>query len=205
MKLHNYNTTVTYEPGSGNPADYMSRHPTGRCQDQVSMVMDEQQHTELHVNFVVRHSLPRAITQDHVVEATYNDRTLSNVIQAISDGRWFEIIGEDPIAQSLYKLRSELSVSSEGILLRGTRIVMPVSLQKQCVTLAHAGHQGIVKTKSLLRSKVWFAGIDKLVENEVDPCIACQASTTQTKREPLQMTTIPTEKLAIIHCIRSWR
>lgn len=32
------------------------------------------------------------------------------------------------------------------------------------VHLAHRGHQGIVKTKQLLREKVWFPGIDSLVD-----------------------------------------
>ena len=31
----------------------------------------------------------------------------------------------------------------------------------------HEGHQGIFKTKSLLREKVWFPGIDQMVENTV--------------------------------------
>ena len=34
--------------------------------------------------------------------------------------------------------------------------------------LAHLGHQGIVKTKQLIRDKVWFPGIDKLTEDKVN-------------------------------------
>ena len=41
--------------------------------------------------------------------------------------------------------------------------------------LAHVGHQGIVKTKCLIREKVWFPGIDKMVKDKVDNCLACQA------------------------------
>ena len=32
---------------------------------------------------------------------------------------------------------------------------------------AHEGHQGIAKTKALLRKKVWFPGIDSAVEKKV--------------------------------------
>jgi len=39
-----------------------------------------------------------------------------------------------------------------------TRIVIPTALK--VIQLAHEGHQGIVKTKALLRSKVWFPNID---------------------------------------------
>ena len=44
-----------------------------------------------------------------------------------------------------------------------------------------------MKTKSLLREKVWFPNIDKLVESKVKSCKACLIATPECKREPLQM------------------
>ena len=56
---------------------------------------------------------------------------------------------------SIYgKLSSELSVTDNGILLRGHRIVIPVTMRRKVVQIAHECHQGLVKTKSLLRAKV---------------------------------------------------
>jgi len=58
--------------------------------------------------------------------------------------------------------------------------------------LAHGGHQGIVKTKQLIRDKVWFPGIDKLAEEKVKNCLSCQAaSNTLPPLEPLRMTPLP--------------
>lgn len=57
--------------------------------------------------------------------------------------------------------------------------------------LAHEGHQGITKTKALIREKVWFPGIDSLVERQVRSCIPCAAVTPSDKREPLQMSDLP--------------
>ena len=45
-----------------------------------------------------------------------------------------------------------------------------------------------MKTKQLIREKVWFPGIDKKVESCI-PCLACGPSPAQ--REPLSMTTLP--------------
>ena len=59
------------------------------------------------------------------------------------------------------------------------------------VNLAHEGHQGLVKTKSLLRENVWFPNIDKLVESKVKSCSACLITTPECKREPLQMSPLP--------------
>ena len=43
----------------------------------------------------------------------------------------------------------------QGVVLRDSRIVMSVSLRDHVIQLAHEGHQGVVKTKQRLRTKVW--------------------------------------------------
>ena len=48
-----------------------------------------------------------------------------------------------------------------------------------------------MKTKSLLRKKVWFLGIDKMVEKKVQSCCACLVSTPESKPEPLAMSPLP--------------
>ena len=94
--------------------------------------------------------------------------------------------------RALEHVQQELSVCSTNcIILRGTRIVVPEILQQRVIDLAHEGHQGIAKTMSLLRGKVWFAGIDGAVEKKVKSCMLCQATTSETTREPLQMSPLP--------------
>ena len=55
---------------------------------------------------------------------------------------------------------------------------MPESLQNRAMDIAH-DHQGIVKTKAMVREKVWFPGIDQMVEDKVKTCMACQANVPQ--------------------------
>ena len=91
--------------------------------------------------------------------------------------------------KSLYQLRTELTVTQGHELpLRGKCLVVPASLQQKVVDIAHEGHQGVAKTKALLRKKVWFPAIDKMVEHAIQECIPCQAITIDNSREPLQMT-----------------
>ena len=82
-------------------------------------------------------------------------------------------------------------MSSDGLILRGLRIVLPQSLRSSAVKLAHEGHQGICKTKSLLRAKIWFPGIDAMVEEEVRLCRECQINGEKVRPEPLRMTQMP--------------
>ena len=68
------------------------------------------------------------------------------------------------------KVKDELTVSDESdVVLKNCLIIIPVTLQHKAVTLAHEGCQGLVKTKQLLREKLWFPGIDQWVkENNWD-------------------------------------
>ena len=43
--------------------------------------------------------------------------------------------------------------------------------------LANQGHQGIVKTKQLIRDKERFPGIDKMAEQKVQNSLSCKAAT----------------------------
>ena len=75
---------------------------------------------------------------------------------------------------SLRSIRDELTVHSDNVLLRDKRIVLPKSLRDRAVQIAHEGHQGITRTKSFLRSKVWFPNLRDRVEQTIKGCVACQ-------------------------------
>ena len=67
----------------------------------------------------------------------------------------------------LYKpVASELSVHN-GLLLRGSRIVIPPALQKDILSKIHAGHIGITKCQERAKQSVWWPRIRKQIEEEV--------------------------------------
>ncbi|CAB3996633.1 Transposon Tf2-9 poly [Paramuricea clavata] len=107
-----------------------------------------------------------------VKKETENDSTFQKLSQAIKTSIW-----SDPEIQPYTNVKDELS-ECDGILLRGTpRLVLPQSLEQQAIECHHAGQQGIVKTKRLLREKVWFPSIDRMVQERIKNCIPCQAAT----------------------------
>ena len=59
------------------------------------------------------------------------------------------------------RIQDELTVNdTNDLVLKGSRIVIPSELHQRALALAYEGHQGIVKTKQLLREKIWFPRID---------------------------------------------
>ena len=53
------------------------------------------------------------------------------------------------------------------------------------------GHQGIVKTKALIRAHVWYPGIDNQVERLVQSCRACQSNVVKLSFEPMKPSKMP--------------
>ncbi|KAK3728358.1 hypothetical protein QZH41_011397, partial [Actinostola sp. cb2023] len=138
--------------------------------------------------------VPIAIDLEEVKSATLNDHTLQRVIECIRNGSWYKKDAQDlrldNRAFNSYQMVKD--VNAEGnLVLRGTKIVMPDSLQNRSVDIAHEGHQGMVKTKALIREKVSFPFIDTLIEDKINSCLACQSTTKRNIREPLQMSKLP--------------
>ena len=180
-----------------NPSDYLSRHPqVSEKSSRGELVAEE------YVNFIAAESVPKAMSYAEVLAATLDDPTLSAVKELLFTDRWHmleTVYGRDPSVdyealQSYSRVGTQLTVTVDGLLLKASQIVIPTSLQRQVLELAHEGHQGVYKTKSISREKVWFPRIDVMVAKLLDECIACTASYDPKAREPLVMTELPSRK-----------
>ena len=92
-----------------------------------------------------------------------------------------------------------LSMNQANIILRGSRIVIPKNLRDRAISIAHEGHQGLVKTKQLLCEKVWFPKIDNEVKKKIEQCTPCQANSCGSRPDPLQMSPLPPKAWHTLH------
>lgn len=81
----------------------------------------------------------------------------------------------------------------EGVLLRGTKIVIPTKLRQRVLEAAHEGHPGIVAMKARLRTKVWWPRIDRDAENWVKSCRGCTLVSAPDPPNPMKRRILPTE------------
>ena len=79
------------------------------------------------------------------------------------------------------------------IILKDNRIVLPTIFNRTAVKLAHVGHQSMQKAKAMMRSKVFFIGMDKVIEDEINNCIACQSTGWPTLPAKIQPSFLPNE------------
>ena len=154
---------VTYVPSRKNIADILSR--LTKIPASKGYVHDDE-----YVCMITLQAVPVALRIQEIEEASARDVELQVVHECLHIGNW------ERAPKAYMMARNELaSIGHVG--LRGTRIVIPRELQQRVLELAHEGHQGIVKTKERLRSKVWWSGLDKQAEKKCKHCYGCQLTT----------------------------
>ena len=183
LRLQGYNYNLIFEPGASNAADYLSRHPPTHSKANSSTV-----ETELLVDAIVTAHTPDAITLQELKKHTAEDPQLIALAEAIVRG-YISKAGST-LLSPFSQIFQELSIYN-GIILRGTAVVIPATLQSKAIQLAHEGHQGLVKTKQYARAHMWFPRMDTQLTKMVTECHPCQAATNTKQQEPLKMTTLP--------------
>ena len=88
-------------------------------------------------------------------------------------------------------IKNELGVLGK-LVLRGSRIVIPNALRGEVLRLVHEGHQGIVKMKARLRTKLWWPKRDSDAEQICKSCHGCEVVGEFQPPEPMKRTEPPT-------------
>ena len=70
-------------------------------------------------------------------------------------------------------------------LLWGMRVVVSENLRKRVSNKLHLTHSGMSQMKSLVRSNVWWHGLDKAIKDLVKTCSACQQTQSLLAKAPL--------------------
>lgn len=196
LRLRGYDFDLQHVKSADNISDYSSRHP----HDESDRAFEES--TEEYINTIVEYSRPNAITIEDIKRETKNDKICNKLIELVNTQQWnwldnkeaIQTFSEEDIKELKHyrSFREQLSLSEgHDIILKHTKIVLPKCYHNIAVNLAHVGHQGIVKTKALLRSKVYFKNIDEMVKKRINECIACQAVDTKPRASPVQIMEIP--------------
>lgn len=157
--LSAYSYTLEYRSTTkmGN-ADALSRLP----------VDEAPKDHDVSIMLVDSYNLP--ITAKHIAHHTKQDHILSKVLQGLVTGRNSLMTGEE--CKPFVAVWSELSVE-QNCILRGSRVVIPKQLREQVLAELHADHQGIVRSKAVARSYMWWPGMDKDIELHVKQCASC--------------------------------
>ena len=76
----------------------------------------------------------------------------------------------------------------------GIRVIIPPRLHPRVLKELHQGHMGVVKTKAIARSYIWWPGMDKEIKLTAKSCPGWQL----TQREPCTVAVYPREWLLLL-------
>ena len=198
LRLQKYDFELVYTPGKHMyVADALSR-----CKTSNSKCRPIEEDVNLHVA-MVQECLP--IAEDRLSElykACDVDHEVRQLVYYITNG-WPETRSECELSTHPYwNVRHDLSVAN-GLVFRGTRVVIPRVLRPKFLTNIHEGHMGIEKCRRRARQAVYWPYLNTDVETMVKSCSECLKYSSSQQREPLMPHDLPTrpfQKLGMDLC-----
>ena len=110
---------------------------------------------------------------NEIKQETLKDSVLSKLTKLIQNG-WPENRSSVPDEiKPYFCYRHELTIVN-GIIMKGTRIVIPSSLRKEIKKCLHTGHLGIERTKSNARSALFWPNMNEELTDMIKNCDSCQ-------------------------------
>ena len=207
QKIQDLSFTDRYMPGKEIPCDFNSRHPNKidhlSQEDREKLGLDSSD--EIAIRRIFIKDLPDAVTLEMIREVADKDPVYIKLRELIKSGRK----PRDREMSAYTAVWSELGVV-DGVICRQERIVPPNgdvvreggNIRTWLVDISHDAHHGMDAMKRYLRSRLWWPGMDNMVEKRSSRCEACQAAVRQHQRDPLQPSTAPEspwERVAVDH------
>jgi transposase InsO family protein len=133
----------------------------------------------------------RDTTIEELKKATREDVVMTNLYNVINDG-WPEHTSKVPDTLKTYwKYRDELT-THQGLILKGSRVVVPLELRKEMLKRLHRSHQGIENTTKLARDTVFWPNMNTQIKETVQSCEICTKYSRSQQNPPMLTHEIPT-------------
>lgn len=190
IRLMRFNARAEYTPGHKlKVADALSRSP----QEHEEAEKEERRLSndiEAHLNCVRMSWQASDRKLEEYAEESRKDPLIQTALRYTREG-WPKYQSDVEIGlRELYSVRSELS-EYNGLLIKGSRIIVPQALREDTLRRIHDGHLGITKCRERASSSVWWPGINDRIKETVDQCQHCQERRPTERKEPLIPTDLP--------------
>ncbi|XP_053619962.1 uncharacterized protein K02A2.6-like [Plodia interpunctella] len=177
-----------------NGADGLSRLPVaagGKQMSHASSNAPAPEQTYLH--FIQQELL---LDYNVIKSKTSRNPLLAKVLSYLRDG-WpsdCEIMSMKPYFNRKDGLYEEL-----GCVMWGHRLVVPDECRERVLRMIHEPHMGIVKSKALARSYVWWPGVNEDVERLCRECAVCASQADAPPRQTPRMWPWPNRPWSRVH------
>ncbi|XP_035658200.1 uncharacterized protein K02A2.6-like [Branchiostoma floridae] len=180
LRLQSYDMSIRYKPGKEMLlADALSRLSQHDKQEMDGL--------KVQIHHLVKVT---SVKLERIREETSEDEELQLLAQTVTQG-WPEKRKEtQAIIHEYWTIRDDISVE-DGVLLAGSRMIIPKSMRAEVLEMIHQGHLGIEKCILRAKSAVYWPGMYKQIEKAVAACPTCQKHKNSQQKEEMMPTEIP--------------
>ena len=178
IRIFPYHITVHHIPGPTNQlADSLCR--LGPQNDSIKL-------PKLHLYQITNQLNSRSDSLKQLCLATQEDDDLVLITHTITN-RWLNTIKEvSNELQAYWTFQEELTIK-DGLVLKGTRIIIPNNKHNQILIMIHEGHLGLGKCKFQVKDTVYWLGINEQLEQLVLNCEYCFKYSKAKGKQPSNM------------------
>ena len=186
LRLARFQYSISHVPGKHlYTADALSRAPTGPTTSDDRLQEEAESVVELCIT-----QLPASNgTVEDYWKAQVADPVCLTVIKYCQQ-EWPDQYNIASEIKPYWKVRGNLTVAKDSLLMYDRRIAVAKSMQRQTLEKIHTGHQGIERCRLRAKSSVWWPGISQTIANMVQQCSACAKHRTS-RSEPMIPTSLP--------------
>ena len=165
-------------------ADTLSRAPLSR-DDEVLSIEKEIEEIQM-VDFLPIHTA----SLENIRRESLKDSPIQALQKVIKSG-WPETKSDLPVQVTPYfDVRDQLSVE-DGIVFKGDRCLIPISLRTEVLARIHRSHIGIEGCLRRARESVYWPGMTAALKNYVSRCDVCRTFESSQQKEKLHQHEVP--------------
>ena len=186
LRMMRYDFSISHVPGKQLLiADALSRSTSRDPTDD-----DESFHQEGNAYIqLIMQNLPATEQRMEQIKELQQQDEACQLVTKYCYSSWPDKKTAPRVVRPFLPLAAQFSVEN-GVLMRGSRIVIPPPLQQQILEKLHEGHLGITKCRDRARQSVWWPGLSTQLEKIVTSCETC-CKHQQQRAQPLVPSELP--------------
>lgn len=195
MRMMRFSYSISHVPGKKLcTADTLSREPLVKPLNQQEEKLESD--VMAYVDSVIRY-LPATEDRLEELRCQQQEDEVTKQIMEYSSTQWPERSQLPGPLKPYWPERNELTIQ-QGLLMKGNRLVIPVSMRLDVLERIHEAHQGINKCRERAKTSVWWPGLSRQLKEVVKRCPTCikQHVNTAEPAIPSQLPDRPWQKLA---------
>ncbi len=184
MRLMRFTYGIIHVPGKDLVvADTLSRAPLKVLTDTQC-----QYEAEAYVDCILE-SLPASEKRLQEIRVAQEDDDVCRDVMEFCHEGWPEKHKLSGILKPYWEVRGQLAVQ-RGLLMKGSRIVIPSAMRRDMLDKIHQGHQGVSKCRERAKQSIWWPGLSTQLQELVSRCTIC-AKTRTNRAEPMMPSKLP--------------